>query len=108
MKLIIHRLWVDFKRLSKQVVEVSFISFVDLRESDGASVADLSLLTLALDSQGCPCTNFHKLIVFPVSENRVSCRKVSRPFTGMQDYIMIDTVFIVFLLVRIKEEIDAG
>ena len=97
-----------FEDLSKHIVEIHLIIFVNLREGNRASVADLSLRTLALDSSSCISTYLHHLCALPVPENWMASSKVCYPLIGMLYYILIHTVFIVFLLVRIEEEIDAG
>ena len=107
-----------FECLCEQIIEVHLVGLVDARDGDGAAVAGfagargLTLLflagTVSLHGGGCLSLCIGHFCALPVLEGWVRGREIGHPSAWMLDNLPVDTVFVIFLLVGVQEEIQTG
>ena len=103
------------KSLGKQIIQVYFVGLIDPRDGCSAGIAcsasarghALRLVSaLCLNSSRCGRFYVDFLIALPILEGSMLRCKVCYPLIRLANHLLVNTVFVVFLFVRIEEKIE--
>ena len=117
MQLVEHKLGLSLERGSKEVVQILFIFLVDARDGDGAAIAGwagarghalLRISATVCHSRACVTTLIDHLSRIPVLERSMLGREGCKPLVRVAHDLLVYAVFVVFLSLRIEEEIKTG
>ena len=117
MQLVEHKLGLSLERGSKEVVQILFIFLVDARDGDGAAIAGwagarghalLRISAAVCHSRTRVTALIDHLNRIPVLERSMLTRESGKPLVRVADDLLVDAVFVVFLSLRIEEEVETG
>ena len=117
MQLVEHKLGLSLERGSKEVVQILFIFLVDARYGDGAAIAGwagarghalLRISAAVCHSRTRVTALIDHLGRIPVLERSMLRRESGKPLVRVADDLLVDAVFVVFLSLRIEEEVETG
>ena len=112
-----HNLSLSLECSSKEIVQILFIFLVDARDGDGAAIAGwagarghalLRISATVCHSRACVATLIDHLSRIPVLERSMLGREGCKPLVRVADDLLIDAVFVVFLSLRVEEEVKTG
>ena len=106
------------ERLREQVVQIHLVSLVNARDGDRAAIAlatgacrlalDVLAGALSLDGGGSLRLSVRHFGKLPVLERRMARGEVSHPDARTSDHLLVYAILIVFLLMRVEEEVETG
>ena len=117
MQLVEHQLRLSLERLGKEIVQILLILLVDARNCDRTTItgragarghAFCRISAAVLNSRACITTFIDQLVCIPILECRMLRRERCKPLVRVAHDLLVYAVFVVFLSLRIEEEIKTG